>query len=351
MHHTITGVAASFDSTGGFVQWPNGQLMLVWNRKDGTAYGPDGRVTHTFNNRRWAKAHHTVQLCRASNSQNCAQLQYNQAAAHAPSCSMSASTLFGTDCCASVRQKTLEQASDIFTDPAWDSAVLWCCLCRKPPGALQEDISARLDEHLRIRFLAGSHELQLSYSCDGCQAVLSQQHGAVLPDRAVAQEATMQQSGQQPGQQPESHSSSISSRQGVALGSYTKLQQQQAQVQKPEHLTGRPGEGSSAAAAAIAGLPAGGEMQALLARARALMAATDLSQSEVAVDEPCTTEPEQAHVEHAVAVQGIPSQACQQDQEASAAAGHDDDGDLQAMMARARAALAATSAALQDLTV
>lgn len=57
MYRTITGVAASFDSTGGFVQWPNGQLMLVWNRKDGTAYGPDGRVTHTFNNRRWATAH------------------------------------------------------------------------------------------------------------------------------------------------------------------------------------------------------------------------------------------------------------------------------------------------------
>lgn len=56
MYRTITGVAASFDSSGGFVQWPNGQLMLVWNKKDGTAYGPDGRVTHTFNNRRCAAA-------------------------------------------------------------------------------------------------------------------------------------------------------------------------------------------------------------------------------------------------------------------------------------------------------
>jgi hypothetical protein len=63
MYRTITGVAASFDSTGGFVQWPSGQLMLVWNRKDGTAYGPDGRVTHTFNNRRCVKAHHTQWLC------------------------------------------------------------------------------------------------------------------------------------------------------------------------------------------------------------------------------------------------------------------------------------------------
>jgi hypothetical protein len=95
-------------------------------------------------------------------------------------------------------------------------------------------------------------------------------------------------------------------------------------------------------------------MQALLARARALMAATDLSQSEVAVDQPSAAEPEQAAVpvdQQAAAVQGISSQPCQQDQEASAAAGCDDEGDLQAMMARARAAIAATSAALQDLTV
>jgi hypothetical protein len=54
MYRSITCVAASFDSSGGFVQWPNGQLMLVWSRKEreGTAYGPDGRVTHTFSGSR-----------------------------------------------------------------------------------------------------------------------------------------------------------------------------------------------------------------------------------------------------------------------------------------------------------
>jgi hypothetical protein len=52
MYRSITGVAASFDSSGGFVQWPSGQLMLVWDKKDGTAYAPDGRVTHSFTNRR-----------------------------------------------------------------------------------------------------------------------------------------------------------------------------------------------------------------------------------------------------------------------------------------------------------
>ena len=52
MYRSITGVAASFDSSGGFVQWPNGQLMLVWDGKDGKAYAPDGAVTHSFTNRR-----------------------------------------------------------------------------------------------------------------------------------------------------------------------------------------------------------------------------------------------------------------------------------------------------------
>ncbi len=52
MYRSITGVAASFDSSGGFVQWPSGQLMLVWDKKEGKAYAPDGRVSHTFTSRR-----------------------------------------------------------------------------------------------------------------------------------------------------------------------------------------------------------------------------------------------------------------------------------------------------------
>jgi hypothetical protein len=53
MYRSIVGVAVSCDSSGGFVQWPNGQLMLVWNKKEGgTAYDPDGRVTHTFSSKR-----------------------------------------------------------------------------------------------------------------------------------------------------------------------------------------------------------------------------------------------------------------------------------------------------------
>lgn len=55
MYRSIVGVAASFDSNGGFVQYPAGGLMLVWNKKDGigTAYAPDGAVTHSFNSRRY----------------------------------------------------------------------------------------------------------------------------------------------------------------------------------------------------------------------------------------------------------------------------------------------------------
>jgi hypothetical protein len=54
MYRSVVGVAASFDSSGGFVQYPSGALMLVWNRKDGDGkcYLPDGTITHSFNSRR-----------------------------------------------------------------------------------------------------------------------------------------------------------------------------------------------------------------------------------------------------------------------------------------------------------
>lgn len=56
MHRNVAGaqlqVAASFDSNGGFVQYPNGQLMLVWDKKEGTVYEANGRVTHKFTNKR-----------------------------------------------------------------------------------------------------------------------------------------------------------------------------------------------------------------------------------------------------------------------------------------------------------
>lgn len=54
MYRSVVGVAASFDSNGGFVQYPDGSIMLVWNKKDGigTCYAPDGSITHSFNSRK-----------------------------------------------------------------------------------------------------------------------------------------------------------------------------------------------------------------------------------------------------------------------------------------------------------
>lgn len=54
MYRSVVGVAASFDASGGFVQYPSGALMLVWNKKDGEGkcYAPDGSITHGFNSRR-----------------------------------------------------------------------------------------------------------------------------------------------------------------------------------------------------------------------------------------------------------------------------------------------------------
>lgn len=54
MYRNVTGVAASFDSSGGFAQWPNGQLMLVWNKlkREGRAYNADGTTSCSFTARR-----------------------------------------------------------------------------------------------------------------------------------------------------------------------------------------------------------------------------------------------------------------------------------------------------------
>eukprot|EP00775_Hariotina_reticulata_P003626 gene3626-3888_t len=56
MYPTGSCVAVSFDSSGGFVQYPGGQLMLVWSRKDGggTCYAADGTITHTFSSKKKA---------------------------------------------------------------------------------------------------------------------------------------------------------------------------------------------------------------------------------------------------------------------------------------------------------
>ncbi|KAF8071224.1 hypothetical protein HT031_001307 [Scenedesmus sp. PABB004] len=54
MHRSVLGVAASFDAGGGFAQYADGSLALVWSARDGggTAYAPGGAVTHAFNTRR-----------------------------------------------------------------------------------------------------------------------------------------------------------------------------------------------------------------------------------------------------------------------------------------------------------
>ncbi|WIA12131.1 hypothetical protein OEZ85_012204 [Tetradesmus obliquus] len=62
MYRSVVGVAASFDASGGFVQYPSGALMLVWNKKDGEGkcYAPDGSITHSFNSRSAALLSHSA---------------------------------------------------------------------------------------------------------------------------------------------------------------------------------------------------------------------------------------------------------------------------------------------------
>lgn len=217
--------------------------------------------------------------------------------------------------------------------------------CRKLPGALTEDITAQLDEHLSIIFTARSFELQLLCECEGCQALLSQQHGTVLVERAQAQQA-QQQTETPP--LPTDHTSSCSKHEPEPGH---RSQQEESQISS---------SGTGSAATAVTGLPGGDDMQVLLARARALMATTDLSMPEAApaADVPPVAEPACSNYykscgPHAVERPAGKEAAGSSGGEAAGGAVSDDAddtaGELKAMMERARAAIAATAAALQEV--
>lgn len=187
--------------------------------------------------------------------------------------------------------------------------LLWrptCTLHRRSAGALTEDITARLDQHLSIRFSAASCDLQLNFTCEGCQATLSQQHGPVLPEREVATQVA----------QP---------------AAAAAAPQPRDDVREADDDGGGGGPGSTTEA--VADLPGGDAMQALLARARALMEATDADDSQA---NPVTEEEA-----------GGVGQACSHVVAAEhevADAGDSSEGvhtELQDMLVRARAAVAA----------
>lgn len=54
-------------------------------------------------------------------------------------------------------------------------------LTRRKPIALKQDIDVQLDENYSVKFKARSYELQLIFSCEGCQMGLSLLHGAMMP--------------------------------------------------------------------------------------------------------------------------------------------------------------------------
>lgn len=58
MHRSVVCVAASWDSGGGFAQWPNGGLALVWGEKDGSgaAYEREGGARRALRRRRRGSA-------------------------------------------------------------------------------------------------------------------------------------------------------------------------------------------------------------------------------------------------------------------------------------------------------
>lgn len=192
-----------------------------------------------------------------------------------------------------------------------------CCTCcdrsltndhRQP---LQEDVTLQLDNHLSVRLLQRTHELQLLFACDGAELAISQRHGPMLPG------ASGGGGGSSDGGGGSSSISSISNGGSSSNG-------------------GGGGDaaagGSSSIAAATAGLPNGAELSGLMERARALMAAATAEAA-------ATNVTVQAH-HH------------QQQQLAEEESGHHhhqapaDQDDLQAMLARARAAVAAVECQL-----
>jgi hypothetical protein len=135
----------------------------------------------------------------------------------------------------------------------------WCVAmftCRKPL-ALKQDVEVQLDEHFSIKFTRG-YELQLFFTCEGCQMGVSLLHGAMLPGSAEADclEAVQQ------------HSLAGKARSlgSAAAGVLASGANNDAAVAVTS-------SGSEVARAAAAAAAATDGTKDLLARARALMAA------------------------------------------------------------------------------
>jgi hypothetical protein len=188
-------------------------------------------------------------------------------------------------------------------------------ICRKPL-ALKQDVEVQLDEHYSVRLTARSYELQLSFSCEGCQMCLSSLHGAILPGADAADSSSSMQHAQQ-GNSVHAQRNIVDEAAAGGLKSATAA-------------AGSSG-GSDVARAAAAAAAAGVETHDLLARARALMAADfsdlvgsdDASSKQSGVVPSCST---------CTAAGGVA---------AGAAAAAEEDDSTQQLLARARALMAA----------
>lgn len=58
-------------------------------------------------------------------------------------------------------------------------------ICRKSLS-LKQDVEQQLDQHYRVLFKANTFELQLFYECEGCSIRLSLVHGAMLSEGSAA---------------------------------------------------------------------------------------------------------------------------------------------------------------------
>lgn len=210
-----------------------------------------------------------------------------------------------------------------------------CKLCCRKQLALKQDVQQQLDQHYSIVFKASTYELQLLFECQGCKVGLSSLHGAMLSGGAQPTSKAAMLA-------PSSTSKPGPAVQGSAQGADMRemLARARALMANDFGVTLQPTESSrddsSPGAAEESKAAAPDDMQAMLARARALMA-TDFD-STPATQSGEATNSNDAPADAAVASEAAPSPAVPD------ALGDRPEDDMQAILACAKALMAATTA-------
>lgn len=153
--------------------------------------------------------------------------------------------------------------------------------CRRALG-LKHDIRQQLDQHYSIVFVAKTYELQLKFNCDGHQLGLSVLHGAQLSQQdAAAEVRTATPSTLAVAPAEDSTQAMLARARAVMAADFAAASSGAVPSGPPVALTASTATAATNMAKSLQAADhhdkdsAEHDMHALLARARALMAATD----------------------------------------------------------------------------